>query len=235
MSIVAEKKDNRYVSDNARLMAEWNWESNDNIGLNPYTILQGSNKKAHWKCGNGHYWEAVIATRTKGVGCPYCSNRKVLIGYNDLGTTHPQLAKQWHPYKNGSLSPFDVTAGSDKKVWWICECGHEWESRIANRKLGNGCPACKNTVISQKMSKIHIAKSGSLNETHPSLAKEWHPNKNGQLTPSQLTAGSGQLVWWIGSCGHEWQASPSNRSNGTNCPYCSNQKVLVDCKIKLDT
>jgi rubrerythrin len=143
-----------------------------------------------------------------------------------LATTHPHLAKQWHTKKNGDLSPFEVTYGSEKKVWWIGDCGHEWESTVANRVHGNGCPICKNTTISKKVSHIHLSKSGSLKDTHPKLADEWHPEKNDHLLPDQLTAGSTKLVWWVGKCGHEWRASPSNRSRGTNCPYCSNQKVL---------
>lgn len=143
-----------------------------------------------------------------------------------MATTHPDLAAQWHPTKNELISPFDVSAGSDKIVWWQCDCGHVWKSRVANRSHGQGCPICKNKTISDKVSKIHIERSGSLEETYPELAKEWHYDKNEGLLPSQLTASSTRVVWWHGSCGHEWRASPSNRSRGTNCPYCGNQKLL---------
>ena len=70
---MAEKKGKRHVSDNAQLMSEWNWDKNTDIS--PYQVTQGSNKKAWWKCSEGHEWETVIATRTKGHGCPYCSGR----------------------------------------------------------------------------------------------------------------------------------------------------------------
>jgi hypothetical protein len=66
----------------------------------------------------------------------------VLPGYNDLGTTRPDIAAEWHPAKNGTLTPADVTSGSSKKIWWICAKGHEWKSSIANRSNGNGCPVC---------------------------------------------------------------------------------------------
>lgn len=223
---MAEKTRKYYIIENAQLMAEWDWIKNKELGLDPYQVARGSNKKAWWICQKSHTWNAVIATRSKGIGCPFCSNRRVWRGENDLLTTHPQLSQQWHPYKNGTLSPADVTAGSDKKVWWLGECGHEWLSRIANRTHGNGCPVCKNIKISKKISLFHISKSGSLESTHPDLCTEWHPTKNGDLLPSQLTAGSSKIIWWLGKCGHEWKASPFNRSRGTNCPYCSNQKVL---------
>lgn len=43
------------------------------------------------------------------------------------------LIQQWHPTKNGDLTPKHVTAGSNKKVWWLCENNHEWEAVINGR------------------------------------------------------------------------------------------------------
>ncbi|MBQ4558636.1 MAG: zinc-ribbon domain-containing protein [Clostridia bacterium] len=57
-------------------MAEWNWEKNDGLGLNPEILTLGSGKKVWWKCSKGHKWQARIADRNKGRGCPYCSGRK---------------------------------------------------------------------------------------------------------------------------------------------------------------
>jgi len=69
--------------------------------------------------------------------------RKVnFIINNTLITKNPSLAKEWHPARNGSLTPKDVTAKSSKKVWWICSKGHEWEATVANRSNGTGCPHC---------------------------------------------------------------------------------------------
>ena len=45
MSIMAENKEKRYVSDNAQLIAEWDWEKNDEIGLSPNKATCGSKKK----------------------------------------------------------------------------------------------------------------------------------------------------------------------------------------------
>jgi len=73
---MAEKKEKRYVSDNARLMAEWDWEKNGKLGLDPSHIAYQSNKKVWWKCLKWHEWQASIANRNKGHGCPYCSGRK---------------------------------------------------------------------------------------------------------------------------------------------------------------
>ena len=74
--------------------------------------------------------------------CPYCSNKKVLRGYNDLETTNPVLAKEWNYEKNGDLLPTQLVAGSNKKVWWKCSEAHEWQAVINNRNNGSACPCC---------------------------------------------------------------------------------------------
>ena len=38
-----------------------------------------------------------------------------------LAELNPELANEWHPSKNGDLSPFDVTMRSDLSVWWKCD------------------------------------------------------------------------------------------------------------------
>lgn len=125
---------------------EWNYERNG--GLLPSAISQRSNRKIWWKCiPYGHEWEARINDRTKtghNTGCPYCANKKVMGGFNDLCTTHPRLSQEWDYAKNGELRPEQITYGSSKKVWWICsKCGHNWHAIIYSRSRGNGCPACR--------------------------------------------------------------------------------------------
>ena len=75
---MSEKKEKKYLIDNPTLMAEWNWEKNKELGLDPKTLTLGSGKKVWWKCEKGHEWQAAIIKRNKGTGCPYCSGRKKL-------------------------------------------------------------------------------------------------------------------------------------------------------------
>ena len=72
--------------------------------------------------------------------------KKITPEYN-LQIINPTLAKQWHPKKNGSLTPKDVSPNSNKKVWWICERNHEWAATIRNRNRGHGCPYCPRPKI----------------------------------------------------------------------------------------
>jgi len=213
---MAEKKEKRYVSDNAQLMNEWNWEKNSELNFDPKTLTLGSNKKVWWKCSKGHEWQATIGSRNSGSGCPYCSGNKVLKGYNDFQTVNPTLAKEWNYEKNGDLKPENFTANSGQKVWWKCSKGHEWQSTINNRGNGNGCPYC----TGQKA----LIGNNDLQTVNPTLVQEWNYEKNGNLKPEQFTAKSGQKVWWKCNKGHEWQAEIKSRTNGSGCPVCNSEQ-----------
>ena len=204
------------LSDNMTLVSQWNYGKNE--GLSPQDFSCGSNKKVWWICEKGHEWEASINNRSKGRGCPYCSNRKVLAGYNDLQTTNPKLAAEWDFEKNGDLSPQNVTRQSGAKVWWKCKKGHSWEASVCNRDKGKGCPICKNK-------KVCIGVN-SLSSVDPDLVLEWDIDKNGRLSPDDFTVGSEKKVWWKCKKGHSWYASIDHRHKGQGCPYCSNNKVL---------
>ena len=138
---------------------------------------------------------------------------RVQVGNNDLFTTNPELAKEWHPTKNGSLLPTMVSFGTHRKVWWKCKQGHEWEAMVSNRaRLGRKCPYCTHQKI--------LPGQTDLATTNPKLAKEWHPNKNNGLTPSDVFAGTHKVVWWQCKQGHEWRAEIKSRNAGVGCPYC---------------
>lgn len=106
------------------------------------------------------------------------------------------LLKEWDQEKNGNLTPENVTAGSGKKVWWHKLCHNEttgkdsdisWMAVIQNRVNGAGCP------LPFKQTEKDF---NDLATTHPELAEQWHPVKNKGLTPEEISAGSGQMVWW---------------------------------------
>ncbi len=213
---MAEKKEKRYVSENAQLMVEWNWERNTDVV--PSQLTLGSNKKAWWKCQKGHEWQASIGHRSQGRGCPYCSNQKVLSGYNDLQTVNPTLAQEWNYENNNGLSPLDVMPNSDKKVWWKCQKGHEWQASIGHRSQGRGCPYCSNKKV--------LSGYNDLQTVNPTLANEWNYENNNGLSPADVTPSSDKKVWWECSKGHEWQATIGSRNRGSGCPYCSGTKAL---------
>ena len=136
-------------------------------------------------------------------------------------SSYPHLVKEWHPTKNGDLSPDDFTHGSNKKAWWLCTKGHSFEQAIkgrTNRKQTRGCPYCAGKKTSEENNLLFL---------FPEIAKEWHPTKNGELTPKTITSKSGKKVWWLCSKKHHWEAVVKNRTqNKTGCPYCSGRKTL---------
>ena len=82
------------------------WSPKNN--LKPSDVSSRSNTEVLWKCKNGHEWKARVADRTEGHGCPYCSGRRVLKGFNDLETTHPELLSEWSD-KNVGITPDSIT------------------------------------------------------------------------------------------------------------------------------
>lgn len=193
------------------------WHPTLNGLISPDSVTAHSNKRFWWKCdkGSDHEWQATPGDRSQGKGCPYCAGRKVSVS-NSLATIRPELHALWHPSKNGELTPHHVTNRSHKEVWWQCDRGHEWKVRIS---YVGGCPQCSNQRISD---------TNSLSHRFPEVAREWHPTKNGALSPDDLIAGTSKRVWW--QCPkhitHEYQANVSSRtSRGSGCPYCAGKLV----------
>jgi len=201
------------------LSTEWHPSKNGN--LTPEMVTIGSRKKVWWKCpkGDDHEWEYWIGDRVQGDGCPICSGRKIVLS-NCLTTLNPELASQWHPSKNDPLTPFDVGQSVGKKVWWKCPEGddHEWIASINNRAGGRDCPICSGKKV---------VPSNCMATTHPEIVKQWHPTKNGNTTPQTVVAGSNKKVWWKCDKGddHEWKQTISHQAKlaGGYCPYCENR------------
>ena len=194
------------------LSTEWHPSKNGN--LLPTEVSVACKKKIWWLGMCGHEWDSYIYNRKKGHGCPYCSGRKILAGFNDLATTNLILSREWHLIKNNDLTPNDIAAGSHKKVWWLCDKEHEWKAEIKSRAQNHGCPYCSNQ-------KIWIG-FNDLAFTHPHVAKEWHPTKNKNLTPQSIGAGSTKKVWWKCEKGHEWKVKVVSRTTfKTGCPTCA--------------
>lgn len=207
-------EDNCLATNNPLLASEWHPTKNGK--LTPLDVQPFSHSKVWWKCKNDpkHEWSSSVGSRSRGNGCGYCCG-KIVSKENSLATINPLLASEWHPSKNGKVTPFDVTANSNKKIWWSClkDPEHEWETTISSRNKGNGCGYCSGR---------HVTKENSLLELNPQLASEWHPTKNGKLTPEEITSKSGKKVWW--QCPdvkeHEWMSSVANREKGSGCPNC---------------
>lgn len=147
---------------------------------------------------------------------------------NSLAYCNPDIAYEWHPTKNGGLTPEKVSKASRRKVWWLGKCGHEWMMPVSARtctthydkngrlRKPQGCPYCCGKRV--------LVGFNDLQSQYPEIAAEWHPTKNGNMKPTDITAGSGKIVWWFGKCGHEWEATPYQRCNNRQCPICYRER-----------
>ena len=131
------------------------WHPSRNGDLNPRNVTPGSGKKVWWICADGHEWEARIYSRNRGSGCPFC-NRPTQSDIGDTLITNTDLVKEWHLTKNSGLNLRQLPPGFNKKVWWICAEGHEWEATVKSRMKGNDCPVCNkdfSTISSSRIQK----------------------------------------------------------------------------------
>ncbi len=150
---------------------------------------------------------------------------------NSLSELRPDLTAEWNTEKNGNLRPEMFGINSNDRVWWKCsKCGHEWQTTIIHRggKRNSGCPECAKQQKGKTFTKRRVNERGSLAENNPVLAAEWHPTKNRDLTPYDVTEKRFANAWWLCKrCGYEWEASPNDRSNGRGCPCCSGRVPKV--------
>lgn len=201
------------------------WHPDKNMPLNSDEVSYGSGIKAWWICSNNHEWKAVINSRNRGIGCPYCAGQKPTDKRN-FATEYPQLLKEIDFIKNENLNPEKLSPRSTQKIWWKCKNDHSWQATICNRtrkQYNNSCPYCTNRKLS---------KENSLAKLRPDIAQNWHPTKNKLLTPNDVIAGGGIKAWWICKRGHEWQATIGTRVNNcTGCPKCSLQTSRIEIAV----
>lgn len=160
-------------------------------------------------------------------GCGVCSGKQVQKGYNDLATTHQHLAKEWHPTKNGEITPHDVTRGSGKKVWWQCESGHEWEASTNKRSSGRNCPYCTNHRVLKGFNDIETS--------HPHYVK-YFVDINDACTHTYSSNKKVELK--CPECGHiKHMKIGTLTKHGFSCDICSDgisypEKLMVSILSK---
>ena len=88
------------------------WDAIRNGEKSPKEITYGSKQKVWWRCSRGHFWQTSVYVRTTGgADCPYCTGKRPWPGESDLATKFPQLAQEWHPTRNGALTPDQFLPG----------------------------------------------------------------------------------------------------------------------------
>lgn len=225
---ISELPDNAMLKVCPDLWHAWDFEKNNELGIDICKMTKGMKRVAWWICPecNSSY-QSIIINKVKGYGCPYCAGRQV-NHTNSLASLNPKLASEWHPTKNDELTPHDVTRGQKEKFWWVCdECNHDYDSTIYNRLNNHGCPYCSGRKIN---------KEDSIAILYPILLDEWDFKKNGEigLDVYKISRCSNQKAWWnCKQCQGSWDAAVATRTKGHGCPYCMGQKPTIEsCLFK---
>ncbi len=196
------------------------WHPTLNNGHIPSEFTSHSHHEAWWVCEKGHEYPSPIYRRVRGSGCSVCNGKRIVPGVNDLQTLAPQLAKEFHPIKNGMRTVQNTGLHYTKPVWWKCsQCGHEWQASPNNRAAGRGCPTCAHHCVDKDINSLAVI--------NPSLASQWDEERNGSATAYDVSPYDNRDYYWICDKGHSWLASPANRNKGTGCPYCSHKLPIV--------
>jgi len=202
------------------------WHPTKNGKHSPNDFVVGSKFKAWWKCPKApaHEWQSFIVDRTTvSPNCPFCVNRRISID-RSIAVLAPELARQWHPTKNGKISAKDVGPWSNDPVWWRCErdASHVWDAPPNQRfRAKNRCPFCINRRTAANNALLTLA---------PHLAAEWHPTKNVGRALSDVRATAVYKVWWKCPNGpdHQWRATVLDRyKKGSKCPFCREWRLSV--------
>ena len=192
------------------LVPEWDTEKNGD--LSPVGFATHSRKKIWWICPKGHSYDMRVINRSAGEqNCPYCSGKRVLKGYNDVATTRPEILKFWD-YEKNSMTPYEITDQSAKKVWFSCPIpGHSWQGTLV--KLGRGktieCKVCSGYEV--------ISGINDLLSQAPEIAQELV-----DANPMTLYVYHSKKLTWKCDKGHIWKASPVQRTKygEGKCPEC---------------
>lgn len=179
------------------------------VGWNPQEIMPVATKVT-WICSKDHLYESVISERKRGKGCPYCAGKKVLVGFNDLLTTHPEKAAEAYEW-----DPTEYSAGSNEEKKWKCTLGHITVSSLKNHALeGNACRVCTNQEV--------LSGFNDLATLHPDISGEavnWDP--------ALVIPGSNKKYKWRCPLGHVYEQSPGSRIIGRACKICAKKEILI--------
>ena len=205
------------ISDVPELAAAWADEGD------PRTVMVVTNDLCRFKCPEGHFPRIAPVTFLRS-GCPSCratETRKTQKNW--LADVLPEIASQWHPERNGKLTPKKVVWDSKRKVWWQAECcDFVWQESPRDRDKYKRlrCPQCR-TIL------------GSLAWKDPGLASEWSPANPVSAWYVRPTAATAYSPEWICATdpSHVWSSPLASRSAGAECPECS---VAGKSKVELD-
>ena len=140
---------------------------------------KGKTKHYRCKCLKDGYEYIVLEVELKNSkGCPVCAGKRVLVGYNDLATTNPEIIKYLLNKEDG----YKYTKGSHKFIWAVCpHCGYKKSIKVEELVYNNGllCPKCSDGFSYPNKFAYNVFKQ--LHEQYISYDSEYSPNWAGRM------------------------------------------------------
>ena len=227
---MSSKSDNLLINIHPELLSEWDYEKNEHDGIDVNTITCGSVRKAWWRCSAyRHSYKATVNNRvSSGSGCPFCSGRKALTGYNDLQTLCPELiSSEWDWIKNNAdnIRPDTLLKNSHVKASWLCvQYKHSYEMTIANKTTGHGCPFCTGNKVLPGFNDLLTCFPELINNEW-----DWIKNNADGIRPDELTSYSNKKTYWhCNICNGSYLMNVCKKTiYHRKCPFCAGKKILI--------
>ena len=176
--------------------------------------------KVLWTCPtcHGDYLYRICDREIGDDSCPYCRHKKILVGFNSLADTDPDLAKEWS--SGNSDLPSEYMKSSTHRALWTCPtCHGNYFYRICDRELDDdSCPYCRNLKV--------LPGFNSLPDLAPELVNEWS-SENPDLPSEYTRSSTHRALWTCPSCHGDYFYRICDREvDDDSCPYCCDKKIL---------
>ncbi|MGL4802022.1 MAG: zinc-ribbon domain-containing protein [Cetobacterium sp.] len=212
----------------------WDFEKNT---VNPHHVSKGSSNKVWIKCQEKDYhgsYEIYCYEFSNNGRCPYCSRNSGKVHPKDsfaqyhIDNTDKDFLEKYWDYEKNTVSPWEISPSSYKKVWIKCQnedvnemnglmkkdyhpsydvkCGHFTD--------GSRCSYCGNH-------KVHPYDSFGYHNLDKAMS--WHPDND--ISPFRIARNSGKKYKFMcHECYNEWRTTTYHMSRGQWCPSCNESK-----------
>lgn len=208
---------NLFVDSDSPALSWWDHEENPEAEFKTVTVK--ATREADWICPDcDNRFPEKIFIMAQSPRCPACLEVR-RTEYDRLRTVPvsdvPALLIAWDD-EDADPREVMVVGGEGTLRRFICNAGHHPRMN-PYAFLMDGCSICRG-LATRKQNGLQ-----TLATALPEIAAQWHPTRNGNRTPENVSPNSTKsFVWKAACCGHEWEDSVRNRDKYQRwlCPKC---------------
>ena len=208
----------------------WDYELNQ---CSPKDIGHGIRRKYYFKCPKGIHKSELkvienITLKRISLKCKQCNS----FGQYLIDTYGKNALEEYWDYKKNKINPFEISKGSNAKVWIKCqkqEYHGSYEITCFNFYNRYRCPYCCNQKTHPKDSfaQYHI------DNTDPNFIEKYWSKKN-TLDPFSIAPNSNKTKIWI-KCQEkvyhdDYKLTCNSFTQGKRCPLCRKNGGKVHSK-----